>query len=92
MNKVVVAAVAVVVLGGLAAAAPQPTRRPRCARGLVPTATPRLTVIRGAQGPQGAPGLAAVEYVRTSDMVRPRSGEHGILAACPQGKHTSPTA
>ncbi len=92
MKRVVVAAVAVVVLDGLAAAAPQPTRTPRSARGLTPTATPRLTVIRGpqgprgAQGPQGAPGLAAVEYVRTSDTVRPRSGGHGIMAACPRGK------
>ncbi len=56
MNRVVVAAGAVVMLGGLAAAAPQPTRTPRSARGLTPAATPRLTVIRGPQGPRGVPG------------------------------------
>ncbi len=94
MNKIVAVAGAAVVLGGLAAAAPQPMRtpRPRPGRRQPPAATPRVTVVRGPQGPrgapgpQGAPGLAAVEYVRTSDMVRPRSGGHGILAACPRGK------
>jgi len=84
MNRVVVAAVAVGVRGGLAAAVPQPMRTPRPAR-RSPTAatTTRVTVVRG---PQGVPGLAAVEYVRKSDTVPVCSGGHGILAACPRGK------
>ncbi len=87
VNRVVVAIGAVVVFGGLVAAARRPTRTPRPSRRL-PTATPRLMVIRGPQPPGATRGAGAAVSARTR-RGRVRAHERHGVAAWPRGKRAT---